>query len=83
MIRIRLFGKFSDLIAGGDELSVSAETITCVEDIFRYCAEKIPTVYAQISEPQVMVAVNQEIVSREAAVKDGDEVAFLPPVTGG
>jgi molybdopterin synthase sulfur carrier subunit len=29
------------------------------------------------------VAVNQQMVGLDAAVKDGDEVAFFPPVTGG
>jgi molybdopterin synthase sulfur carrier subunit len=28
-------------------------------------------------------AVNQEMAGLDAAVKDGDEVAFFPPVTGG
>lgn len=28
-------------------------------------------------------AVNQEMVRADAPVKDGDEVAFFPPVTGG
>ena len=31
----------------------------------------------------VLVAVNQEYVSVDAVVVDGDEVAFFPPVTGG
>lgn len=31
----------------------------------------------------VLVAVNQEYVDREHPVRDGDEVAFFPPVTGG
>ncbi|MBI5109023.1 MAG: molybdopterin converting factor subunit 1 [Rhodocyclales bacterium] len=29
------------------------------------------------------VAVNQQMVGLDAAVKSGDEVAFFPPVTGG
>jgi molybdopterin synthase sulfur carrier subunit len=31
----------------------------------------------------VMVAVNQEMSDRNSPLKDGDEVAFFPPVTGG
>ena len=29
------------------------------------------------------IAVNQTVASMDAPVKDGDEVAFFPPVTGG
>jgi molybdopterin synthase sulfur carrier subunit len=31
----------------------------------------------------VLTAINMEYVKPEATVKDGDEVAFFPPVTGG
>lgn len=30
-----------------------------------------------------LMAVNMDYVDRNALVKDGDEVAFFPPVTGG
>lgn len=30
-----------------------------------------------------LCAVNMEYVERSATIKDGDEVAFFPPVTGG
>lgn len=32
---------------------------------------------------QVLVAVNMEFAAGDATVRDGDEVAFLPPITGG
>jgi molybdopterin synthase sulfur carrier subunit len=32
---------------------------------------------------RVRAAVNQEMASDATAVRDGDEVAFFPPVTGG
>jgi molybdopterin synthase sulfur carrier subunit len=31
----------------------------------------------------VRMAVNQDMASAETPIKDGDEVAFFPPVTGG
>ncbi|OOZ36515.1 molybdopterin converting factor subunit 1 [Solemya velesiana gill symbiont] len=31
----------------------------------------------------VLMAVNQEMVDGNAAINDGDEVGFFPPVTGG
>jgi molybdopterin synthase sulfur carrier subunit len=31
----------------------------------------------------ILVAINMDYVERNHAVKDGDEVAFFPPVTGG
>jgi molybdopterin synthase sulfur carrier subunit len=36
-----------------------------------------------LQDEQVLVAVNQEVADLDAALKDGDEVAFFPPVTGG
>jgi molybdopterin synthase sulfur carrier subunit len=37
----------------------------------------------ELSEPQVLVAVNKMIVKWDHIICDGDEIAFLPPVTGG
>ena len=31
----------------------------------------------------LLMAINQEYVAADALVRDGDEVAFFPPVTGG
>ncbi|MDU0355155.1 MoaD/ThiS family protein [Paraglaciecola aquimarina] len=32
---------------------------------------------------RALVAVNQEMASEECKIRDNDEVAFFPPVTGG
>ena len=36
-----------------------------------------------LAEPRLMCALNQEMVSLDTPLQDGDEVAFFPPVTGG
>lgn len=48
----------------------------------------VADVWARVSGNQslprtVRVAVNQEYADLAQQVKDGDEIAFLPPVTGG
>jgi molybdopterin synthase sulfur carrier subunit len=35
------------------------------------------------SSQTLMMALNQEAARPESVIKDGDEVAFFPPVTGG
>ena len=36
-----------------------------------------------LGSENVLTAVNQDLVSRSHVLNDGDELAFLPPVTGG
>ncbi len=48
----------------------------------------VADVWAQVSGNQplprtVRVAVNREYADLQQMVKDGDEIAFFPPVTGG
>lgn len=36
-----------------------------------------------LTRDKLLVAVNQEMSPWDTVIKDGDEVAFFPPVTGG
>jgi molybdopterin converting factor subunit 1 len=36
-----------------------------------------------LQDDSIRIAVNQDFCTAETLVKDGDEVAFMPPVTGG
>ena len=36
-----------------------------------------------LNQPNLVQALNQRVVFEDAAVADGDEVAFFPPMTGG
>lgn len=39
--------------------------------------------HSTLSEENLVCALNQQVVEETAALADGDEVAFYPPVTGG
>lgn len=49
-----------------------------------------PTLAALLGDPRLaglpgdaLLAVNQAFAGRDAALRDGDEVALMPPVSGG
>lgn len=42
-----------------------------------------PQAVAALSADSVRIAVNQVLIEGSFALQEGDEVAFLPPVTGG
>jgi sulfur-carrier protein len=48
----------------------------------------VAQVWAQVCDnaplpEHILIAINQEYSEQNALVKEGDEVAFFPPVTGG
>lgn len=44
---------------------------------------EIPGAGESLLASRTLVAVNREVVTRHHTLRDGDEVAFYPPVTGG
>lgn len=39
--------------------------------------------HRELSSGTVRMAINQNMANADAPVRDGDEIAFFPPVTGG
>ncbi len=75
-IQIKYFAGMRDRMGRADD-AIEADGLTTVADV-----------WARVSGNQslprtVRVAVNQEYADLEQPVKDGDEIAFFPPVTGG
>ena len=79
-VTVRLFARLRDL-AGTGELTREVPDSATVQTLWRLLTAEMPSL-AQY-ERTMSVAVNAEYARMTAVVHDGDEVAFMPPVSGG
>ncbi len=77
-IRVLHFGVLRDKLDGGQEFLDIAEK-AIVADVLNVYRERVPG----FAWDAIAVAVNQEYAQAGDVLKDGDEVALLPPVSGG
>lgn len=54
-----------------------------VSQLIDQLGQQIPSFKTLFQQIPFSVAVNQEIASKQTMIQDGDEVAFLPPFSGG
>ena len=79
-VTVRLFARLRDL-AGTGELVRDIPPSATVQTVWTSLVDEMPSLRAY--ERTMSVAVNADYARMSAAVHDGDEVAFLPPVSGG
>ena len=79
-VRVRLFGAVREAV-GEKELALQLASGASAGDLRRLLAED-HEVFEQFGE-RLAVSVNFEVSSPDTILEDGDEVAFLPPVSGG
>jgi molybdopterin converting factor subunit 1 len=79
-VNVRLFARLRDL-AGAGELAREVPEPATVETVWRMLTAETPALDAYSAS--MSVAVNTEYSRMGAPVHEGDEVAFLPPVSGG
>ena len=79
-VTIRLFARLRDL-AGSGELVRDVPGPATVDSVWRTLVAEMPALGEY--ERTMSVAVNADYSRMSAAVSEGDEVAFLPPVSGG
>lgn len=79
-VRVLFFGRLKDIVGKSEEDAEVSEGAR-VEDLFARYGRNFPELAR--FRPSVMVSVNQEFAEWRAPLSSGDEVAFLPPVSGG
>lgn len=79
-VTVRLFARLRDL-AGSGEMTCDVESPATVSTVWQSLVRERPSLDAYA--PTMSVAVNAEYGRMTTPVHEGDEVAFLPPVSGG
>ena len=79
-VNIRLFARLRD-IAGAGEIERQVPDGATVRTVWEALVSEFPAL--EDYEVSISAAVNAEYSRMDAPVGDGDEVAFLPPVSGG
>lgn len=79
MARVVLLGRLRD-IAGWREKSVDAATLSGVRAAL---SVENASLGEALAGPAVQAAVNKTLTREDAALGPADEVAFLPPMSGG
>ena len=79
-VRVRLFARLAD-VAGTRVAEVDLGEGLTAGDAYRLLCSRYPAMEGL--EGSLMYAVNAEYVSAEQPLQDGDELALIPPVSGG
>jgi len=79
-IRILFFASLAD-VTGMRETTLDSADYPDLASIFNHFAGKFPRL--ENYRTSVHFALNSDFARPESLVRDGDEVAFFPPVSGG
>ena len=82
MINVLFFARLREQLST-DRLQIEASENLTAEHIRKQLASKDDLWAKIMAADSLLVAVNQEVTDWSQQIKDGDEVAFFPPVTGG
>jgi molybdopterin synthase sulfur carrier subunit len=78
-ITVKLFAAYRELL-GKSEVSLTLRPGMTVADVFH---ETVGDKGSDGLRKSTLFAVNEAYVLPDTVVKDGDRVAFIPPVSGG
>ena len=79
-VTVRLFARLRD-IAGASELAREIASGSTIGSVWRQLVSEYPDLapYGR----SISSAVNTDYARMDTELSDGDEIAFLPPVSGG
>ncbi|WP_257275346.1 MULTISPECIES: molybdopterin converting factor subunit 1 [unclassified Endozoicomonas] len=81
MIKVLFFASYREKL-GIDRLELT-EMPTNLSALRDLLCEKGQDWQEVVKDPRTLVALNQTMTRKNFEIKEGDEIAFFPPVTGG
>jgi len=82
MVTLKYFASLRS-IAGKEEERLDLGNETTVQKLSELLAKTTPQIGEMILGKKILVSVNQDVAALDTVIHDGDEVAFLPPFSGG
>jgi len=79
-VKALFFGRLKE-VAGVSEASLEIPKASTIEHLFALHAERIPELAKY--RASLVASRNQEFAAWDTTLHSGDEIAFLPPVSGG
>jgi molybdopterin synthase sulfur carrier subunit len=81
--RVLFFASLRE-VTGTDELLVSLAEPISVDGLLSRLSDRLSeSAMTALRAENVRLAINQTLLNGPATIRPGDEVAFMPPVTGG
>ena len=79
-VKVLFFGQLKDVTGRAEDRLELAEGAR-LDGVFRHYSERFPKLGAMARS--IVMARNHEFAALSSPIADGDEIAFLPPVSGG
>jgi sulfur-carrier protein len=79
-VTVLFFGRLKELTGQGKDTAEFADAST-IEQLFGFYSARYPELTKYRSS--VVASRNQEFAAWDTPLRTGDEIAFLPPVSGG
>ena len=76
-VSIKYFASLRELM-GESSVFIDIDKESSIDDVWQHVTKN-----KKIELDNVMATVNMEYVKPSYVIRDGDEIAFFPPVTGG
>ena len=82
-MHLLFFANLRETLGTTEEHWADMKGIKTAKDLLEHLKERGEPWLSSLSNPQLIISINQEVSSLEDRINAGDEVAIFPPVTGG